>query len=96
MAIDLTPAAIARKLTPEGTAPEVVAVVEAMAERALREIGPQPHEARAMIFTARLIARAAAAVREQHIIRAERLFKAIREWDAEDDNTEGDPTDGAK
>ncbi len=92
--IDLTPSTIARKLTPEGTAPEVLAVVEAMAERALREVGPQFHEARAMMLTNQLMVRAAEAVRKQHLVRVDRLFKAIRGWDAEDaDNTEGDPTD---
>jgi hypothetical protein len=96
MVIDLTPSAIARKFTPEGTAPEVVAVVEAMAERALREVGPQPNEARAMIFAQRLMVQAAEAVRAQHLVRVNRLFNAISEWKTEDDNTEGDPTDGAK
>ncbi|HSR79127.1 MAG TPA: hypothetical protein VLN57_21315 [Xanthobacteraceae bacterium] len=88
MSIDLTPSAIARKLTPEGTASEVVAVVEAMAERALREIGPQAHAAGAMIKVERLMTIAADAVRQQRDVRVARVFKAIREWT--EDNMKSD------
>lgn len=76
---DLTPSAIARKLTPEDATPQIRALAEAMAERALRETLECRSGLGKMILVERLMVNAAIAVLKQHNVRMNRLQKLFDE-----------------
>lgn len=90
--IDLTPSTIARRLLPEDATPEQIAIVEAMAECALRLV-PQSTTAATMFAVERFMAQTGQAVWKQHLVRCERALKMIREFKDDEPGTEGSGTE---
>lgn len=78
MTIDVSPGAIARRLLTDHATPDDCALVQAMAERALREIETDTPALR-LILVERMMVSAARQILAQHEIRWDRLIKLLDE-----------------